>query len=149
MLEASPAFKIYVCNVAEEPAQTEGYSVLDHLNVVRHYGGDGSVDAVVANRLMPEGPTPAGLDFIRANSPWEDDVLLVEADVIDETDDTSTARHDPAKLSNAIAEAYRKYRGHRRRLPRVRLNLGLNRPGNGRRVLYGNGESKPLPVQEK
>jgi len=122
-LEKSPAFKVYVCNVAEEPAQTEGYSVLDHLNVVRHYGGDGSVDAVVANRCMPKGPTPAGLDFIRANTPWNDEVPLVEADVIDVTDETTTARHDATKLSNALAEAYRKYRGRRRRLPRVRLNL--------------------------
>jgi uncharacterized cofD-like protein len=148
-LKESPAFKVYVCNVAEEPAQTEGYSVLDHLNVVRHYGGDGSVDAVVANGNLPAGETPAGLDFIRANTPWEDDVILVEADVIDETDDTSTARHDPVKLSNAIAEAYRTYRGRRRRLPRVLLNLDLDQPSKGSPVLNGNGESKPLSAQKK
>ena len=127
-LADSKAFKVYVCNVAEEPAQTEGYNVKDHLRVVQHYGGKKAVDAVVANNNLPDGPTPAGLDFIRADEPWDDDLLLVEADVIDETDDTSTARHDPIKLSNAIAEAYRKYRGRRRRLPRVRLNLDLNGP---------------------
>ena len=60
-------------------------------------------------------------------------MLLVEADVIDETDATSTARHDPFKLSNAIAEAYRKYRGRRRRLPRIRLNLESNKPASGLR----------------
>ena len=127
-LEKSPALKVYVCNVAEEPAQTEGYSVLDHLNIVRHYGGDGSVDAVVANGNIPDGHTPAGLDFIKTIQPWNDNVLLVEADVIDETDKSSSARHDPIKLSNAITDAYRKYRGHRRRMPMVRLNLGLRRP---------------------
>jgi hypothetical protein len=57
--------KIYVCNVAEEPAQTEGYTVLDHLNI------------------------------IRVNRPWPDDIVLVEADVIDENYETTTARHDP------------------------------------------------------
>ena len=138
-LADSPAFKVYVCNVAEEPTQTEGYSVLDHLNIVRHYGGHDSVDAVVANRIMPEGPTPAGLDFIRANSPWEDDVLLVEADVIDETDKSTMARHDAIKLSNAIAEAYRKYRGRRRRLPRVRLNLNQKRSDRDRNTLKATG----------
>jgi hypothetical protein len=46
--------------------------------------------------------------------------MLVGVDVIDAR---STARHDPTKLSNAIAEAYRKYRGRRRRLPRVRLDF--------------------------
>ena len=140
-LADSPAFKVYVCNVAEEPTQTEGYSVLDHLNIVRHYGGENAVDVVVANNNRPDGPTPAGLEFIRANKPWNDDVLLVEADVID---DGQTARHDPTKLSNAVAEAYRKYRGRRRRLPRVRLNLDLSRPGKGRPVLNSNGEADTL-----
>ena len=138
-LAASPAFKVYVCNVAEEPAQTEGYSVLDHLTVVQHYGGEDAVDAVLANNNEPAGPTPAGLGFIQSNKPWDNGVLLIEADVIDETDPTSTARHDATKLSNAIAEAYRKYRGRRRRLPRVRLNLDLHRPANGRGDSNGDG----------
>ena len=138
-LEESPAFKIYVCNVAEEPAQTEGYSALDHLRVIQHYGGNDSIDAVLANNNLPEGPTPAGLGFIRAGKPWNDDVLLVEVDVIDETDQASAARHDPGKLSNAIAEAYRKYRGRRRRLPRVRLNFELRRPAAGHGDSYGDG----------
>jgi uncharacterized cofD-like protein len=125
-LEDSPAFRVYVCNVAEEPAQTEGYSVLDHLRVIQHYGGLEVIDAVLANNNLPEGPSPAGLGFIRANRPWEDDVLLVEADVIDETNEGHWARHDAIKLSNAIAESYRKYRGRRRRLPRVQLNVQTN-----------------------
>jgi len=148
-LAESPAFKVYVCNVAEEPAQTEGYSVLDHLNVVRHYGGEGSVDAVVANRNLPDGLTPAGLSFIKANDPWDDHVHLVEADVIDETDSNSTARHDPVKLSNAIAEAYRIYRGRRRRLPRVRLNLDSKRSGNGRDFSNGVGDDHSRSGQDK
>lgn len=130
-LANSPAFKVYVCNVAEKPSQTEGYSVLEHLNIVRHYGGETTVDAVIAN------------------NPREDDVLLLEADVIDDTDETSTVRHDPIKLANAIAEAYRKYRGRRRRLPRVHLNLELNKFGKGRRLLNDGGEASPLPIQEK
>ncbi|MCH8278976.1 MAG: hypothetical protein IIC12_08625 [Proteobacteria bacterium] len=118
-------------------------------NIVRHYGGEKAVDAVVANNNIPDGPTPAGLRFIRVNKPWDDDVLLVEADVIDETDETTTARHDPVKLANAIAEAYRKSRGRRRRLPRVRLNLESKKPGTDRQVLNRKGEAEPHSVQEK
>ena len=138
-LAHSPAFKVYVCNVAEEPLQTEGYGVLEHLNIVRHYGGETAVDAVIANNNVPARPTPAGLDFIRPNNPWVDDALLVEADVIDDTNDTSTARHDPVKLSNAITEAYRKYRGRRRRLPRVRLNVDQKRRDSDEINLNGGG----------
>jgi len=92
---------------------------------------------VIANNNVPEAPTPAGLDFIQIDKPWNSDVLLVAADVIDETDASRSARHDAVKLSNAIAEAYRKYRVGRRRLPRVRLNLDLSRPGKGRGGLSG------------
>ena len=123
----SQALKIYVCNVAEEPAQTEGYSVLEHLNIVRHYGGTASVDAVIANINVPEGPTPAGLDFIRINKTWAEDVILIKANVIDDSARSSAARHDSNKLANVIAEAYRKYRGPRRRLPRVRLYVNRMR----------------------
>ena len=66
-------------------------------------------------QAVHQGPTLADLGFMRASKPWSDDALVVETDVIDETDDDNTARHDPVKLSNAFAEAHRKYRDRRRR----------------------------------
>ena len=111
----SKALKVYICNVAEEPCQTEGYSVQDHLEVVRGYTGAGSVHAAIANSRIPSGSTPAGLDFIRPRQPWEEDALLVEADVIDHE---AIARHDPEKLALTVASTYRRHRGKRRRLPR-------------------------------
>lgn len=117
---SSKALKIYVCNVVEEPEQTVGYSVTDHLNVVRHYAGNNSVDTVIANNNLPEGPSPAGLSYITPPAYREDDVVFVRADVIEEA---RPARHDPAKLASAIASTYQRHRGRRRRLPRVRRNL--------------------------
>lgn len=143
-LANSPAFKIYVCNVAEEPAQTEGYNVLDHLNIVRNYGGQNSFNAVISNSNPQDGPTPAGLKFIQANKPWNDPVLLVEADVIDEV---HTARHDSLKLSNVIADAYSKYRGTRRRLPRVRLNIKEPQTSIHRVIMNNNKELGSPTVQ--
>ena len=121
----SRALKVYVCNVAEEPRQTVGYSVQDHLEVVRRYAGEESVHAVIANRSIPVGPSPAGLDYIRARRPWDDTALLVEADVIDET---ATARHDSTKLASVVAATYRRNRGKRRRLPSRRAAVGLAAP---------------------
>ena len=116
-VDQSRALKVYVCNVAEEPRQTVGYSVQDHLDVVRRYTGQGSVHAVIANGSIPEGPTPAGLNFITPQRPWDDAALLVEADIIDLE---ATARHDPAKLALTVADTYRRHRGKRRRLPRAK-----------------------------
>ena len=114
-VDKSRALKVYICNVAEEPRQTEGYSVQDHLAVVQRYSGADSVHAVIANSSIPAGPTPAGLDFIRPRRPWDESALLIEADVIDEF---ATARHDPAKLAHTVAATYRSHRGKRRRLPK-------------------------------
>ena len=114
-VDKSRALKVYICNVAEEPRQTEGYLVQDHLAVVQRYSGADSVHVVIANSNIPAGPTPAGLDFIRPGQPWDANALLIEADVIDEF---ATARHDPAKLAHTVAATYRSHRGKRRRLPK-------------------------------
>ena len=112
----SKALKVYVCNVAEEPRQTVGYSVQDHADVVRRYTGPESLHAVIANSNIPDAPTPAGLDFIKPERPWNDGTLLIEADILDQE---ATARHDPRKLALTVAETYRRHRGKRRRLPRA------------------------------
>ena len=130
----SKALKVYICNVAEEPRQTEGFSVQEHLDEVRHYLGEDAVHAVVANSSIPDGPTPAGLDFIRARHPWEDHALLIEADVIDES---ATARHDSSKLANTVAATYRRHRGKRRRLPWRSLNPSVPR-----------SQPAPIPAEE-
>ncbi len=121
----SRALKVYVCNVAEEPRQTEGYYVQDHLEVVRRYAGEGAVHVVIANASIPDGPTPAGLDFIQARRPWHESALLIEADVIDPT---ATARHDSTKLASIVAATYRRNRGKRRRLPPRRSGPELAAP---------------------
>ncbi len=106
----SRALKVYVCNVAEEPRQTEGYSVQEHLAVVKRYSWGDSIHTVIANSNIPSGPTPAGLDFIRPCQPWYDNTLLIEADVIDET---TTARHDPVKLAHTVISTYHSHRAKR------------------------------------
>ena len=113
----SKALKVYVCNVAEEPRQTIGYSVQDHADVVRRYTGPDSVHAIIANSNIPDAPTPAGLDFIKPDRPWNDGALLIAGDVLDQS---ATARHDPVKLALTVADTYRRHRGKRRRLPRAR-----------------------------
>ena len=123
----SRALKVYICNVAEEPRQTEGYSVQAHLDIVRRYAGGNSVHAVIANSNIPAGPTPAGLDFISPRRPWDDNALLIEADVIDET---ATARHDPEKLADTVAAVYRRHRGQRRRLPKPKPPQPAHRSGH-------------------
>ena len=123
------ALKMYVCNVAGEPGETEGYSIVDHLNVIRHYAGDSSVDVVIANDNLSQLDGQGQFELIPPRESWEDKAAYVPADVIDEN---SPSRHDSAKLALAISDAYRNNRGKRRRLPRLRRDLDLTRPGSNR-----------------
>ena len=111
----SSALKMYVCNVAGDPGETAGFSVLDHLNVIRYYAGDDAADIVIANNNRLEGLLHPDAEIVMADDPWRDPAVCVLADVIDEEKPT---HHDPVKLAETITAAYRKYRGKRRRLPR-------------------------------
>ena len=111
----SGALKMYVCNVAQQPGESEGYSVLDHLNAVRHYAGESSVNLVIANGNLLRDAPPHPARLVTPDADWGDHTIYVQADVIDES---NPVHHDPAKLANVIATTYRKYRGVRRRLPR-------------------------------
>lgn len=119
-LANADGLKMYICNVAEEPGQTTGYSVLDHLNVVRHYAGDNSVNMVIANNNPLQGRDAPSPSLIPSRANWEDTTICIYADVIDEEIPT---RHDAAKLAAAVGSSYQKYRGSRRRLPLMRRNL--------------------------
>lgn len=131
------ALKMYVCNVAGEPGETAGFSLLDHLNVIRYYAGNFAVDIVIANNNLLQGKLDDSISLIPPEDAWRDPVACVLADVIDEDKPT---RHDPGKLAVIITETYRKYRGKRRRLPLRWHSL----PG----PTHVNGEeSKSMPLQ--
>ena len=115
----SSALKMYICNVAGEPGATVGYSVMDHLNVIRHYTGK-AVNVVIANSNVTRQDDSDGVGLISPKVSSDDNTIYVSADVIDEDRPT---RHDPARLASAISEAYQKHRGKRRRVPRLRRYL--------------------------
>jgi len=106
--------------VAEEPGETVGYSVMEHLEVMHHYLGQGTIDAVIANSTLLQERRPPSLRLVEPQVGWKEPPLHVLADVIDET---TPSRHDPSKLAAVIAETYQKHRGARRRLPRLWRDL--------------------------
>jgi uncharacterized cofD-like protein len=48
-ISASRALKIYVCNVATQPGETDGFTCGDHVRVIEEHVGSGLFDIVVAN----------------------------------------------------------------------------------------------------
>src|SRR6202165_422337 len=63
----SDALKVYVCNVATQPGETDGYSVEAHLAaIVRHMPGQTNPIDVVIETLHPAGasPPPPGVTLV-------------------------------------------------------------------------------------
>ena len=113
-LAATGAARLFVCNVATQLGETEGYGVARHMAALAAHGLSGMIDAVLVNsnthaRQLPGDPAaPVSLDVEprRAGPP-----MIVSRDVVD---DDNAHRHDSRKLSGAILDLYEERTGMRR-----------------------------------
>jgi uncharacterized cofD-like protein len=104
---ATSAPRIFVCNVATQHGETDGFSVVEHLETLERHGGKGLVQGVVANNniasSLPEAWHSAAVPVSNDGMAAFADVVLVEADVVAEE---NRYRHDPAKLAATILRMY-------------------------------------------
>ncbi len=95
-VKASRAVKVYVCNVATQPGETDGFSVADHIKALEAHSAD-VFEMVAANdQHAPAGRPAPKLDWVRLDPPLNGGHRLVAADLID---NDRPWRHDPAKLA--------------------------------------------------
>lgn len=100
-LAAAPGLKVYVCNVATQPGETDHLTASAHLRALFDHVGSDLVDYVVVNRAparAPEGwlAEPVEVDVRELESL---PIVIIEEDVIDPA---NAHRHDPAKLAAAL-----------------------------------------------
>jgi uncharacterized cofD-like protein len=106
-LQRTRAKKIYVCNLAVQPGETDNYNVADHVMAIqRHTVVDemderGIIDVVLANRNLSVPPTTGGgfTVFVKPDDPGS--VPMVTLDLVDEK---RPWRHDSKKLSKAVID---------------------------------------------
>ncbi len=106
-LRRSTAPKIYVCNVATERGETEGYSVDDHLLALQRHTFPAIADIVVANNHPLPFANDAGAAHVLPSNGALPNAEMVTADIVDRD---HPMRHDPSKLAETIIDVY-----HRRR----------------------------------
>lgn len=106
-IAASRAEKVYVCNTATQPGETDGYSVRDHVLAIERHTRPGLFPTVLANSRQ-EGELLPGLEWV-ANAPGlNGQHRLLAADVADEE---RPWRHDAAKLSAALMDLFNQAEG--------------------------------------
>lgn len=97
---ASRAVKVYVCNVATQRGETDGYDVAQHVEALERHVGKGLFDCVVANTnlsgdFQPRWQVgPVSLDGWRPGA-----IRVMGTDLVS---DDSPLRHDPRKLAAAL-----------------------------------------------
>jgi len=100
-IKASAALKLYICNLAAQPGETDGYGVQDYLRVIREHVGANLFDFVLVNSNTQHAPT-GGQDavvFRPADIAKHPEVRFIASDVVNVR---KPSHHDPDKLSRTI-----------------------------------------------
>jgi uncharacterized cofD-like protein len=99
-IRASSALKIYVCNVATQIGETEGYSCGDHIKAIEAHVGPGIFDIVVSNQYC-EGALPEGVSWVLAEEGLEEEYALYQADIADHQ---LPGQHDATGLAQVLID---------------------------------------------
>ncbi len=117
----SRAKKVYVCNVATQPGETDTFDVVDHVRAIHEHlevrlgvpvGRRDSLEVAIVpfthvlvnSNYSPDMPAEWGVTRPNVDRAAlaQMGIDVIEADVVDEARPT---RHDPTKLAAAVAEA--------------------------------------------
>ncbi|MGC9333875.1 MAG: gluconeogenesis factor YvcK family protein [Anaerolineae bacterium] len=106
-VEASPALKLYVCNVATQPGETDGFDVGQHVAALQRHIGATLFPYVLANS-DPVTSTD-GAQTMPVDPHYEPDATyrVIAASL---ADPATPWRHHPDKLSEQIMQLYHKQR---------------------------------------
>jgi len=97
-IASSRALKVYVSNTATQPGETDGYSVLAHVQAIERHTRPSLFPVVLANNGQP-GKLLPGLNWVSVDPPVNGTRRLVLADLADAE---RPWRHDAQKTAAAL-----------------------------------------------
>ena len=106
-LRHTRAKRVYACNLATQPGETDNYTVADHVRAIqRHVAADENsgrpcLDVVIANDNLSVPPGTGGGDTVFVQPTGPDDLPMITADLVDIE---RPWRHDSVKLAEVVLE---------------------------------------------
>ncbi len=99
-IRASQALKIFICNVATQPGETDFYTCGDHVRVLEEHVGRGLFEMVISNQNCA-GKLPDRVQWVTAEEGLDLDHAVYRTDVVDEE---RPWHHDSAKLAMVLMD---------------------------------------------
>ena len=106
-IKASQALKIFVCNVATQAGETEGFSCGDHLRVVEDHVGSNIFDIIVANDIKPS-EYHQNVEGVETEDELSMKYNVYKTDLIDVE---HPWRHDSDKITQVLMDLLRERTG--------------------------------------
>lgn len=107
----SRARKVFVCNLATQPGETDGFRASDHVRALLAHSAEGVIDTILVNTAKLSGELEknyeeAGSSLVEID---EDSLVSLNLSIVkkDLLAEGEFARHDPRKLRQAILELMR------------------------------------------
>jgi uncharacterized cofD-like protein len=114
-LSASPALRVFVCNVATQDGETLGMDLAAHVDALVGHVGPGLVDVVLANN-RPGDPASLRAPSTAVRLTWPPTIATAPKLVLDDVVDEAVAgRHDPDRLAAAVLHVLEREGAARRR----------------------------------
>jgi uncharacterized cofD-like protein len=103
-LRAALAPVVYICNVAQQAGETDGFSVQDHIRAIESHVGKSVVDIVIANSSFPKvevlpGETPFTWVQMEQRDQQDPGYQIMEVQLADKQ---SPWRHDAVMLGKVL-----------------------------------------------
>jgi uncharacterized cofD-like protein len=99
-IRSSRALKLYICNLATQPGETDGYTCFDHTRAIEEHAGVGLFDIIVANNNY-EAKLPGDIEWIRINNSLDMYYAVYSSDLVDLS---HPWRHDGEALAKVVLD---------------------------------------------
>ncbi|MCD6286943.1 MAG: YvcK family protein, partial [Anaerolineae bacterium] len=104
-LKAAPAPKVFVCNVATQPGETDHYTAEAHVNALEQHLGKDVIDIVLVNSQVPRGKSFGdGVEWVKPDIAAHGSQQVVFADLMDEM---QAGHHNSHKLAGELVAMLR------------------------------------------
>ncbi len=102
-IRRSRALKIYVCNVATQRGETDGFSMHDHVSAIEQQAGESLFDVVLVNDEFPPLAPDSNFAYVHVKEADKSNskMRIYASSLIDET---HPWRHDPDRLAKALID---------------------------------------------